>query len=295
MDIDKVLRDNRRSRALIGLSKDKFNELLSVFTQVLIQAQESKDRKRIVGGGRKGNIKEPRQKLFFILFYLKNYPTFDVAAHIFASSKTQTNQWVLNILPILEKTLKRKCVLPERQLNSVEEFYTLFPNVKEVMIDGVERPIERSKKDKNQRNNYSGKKRRHSRKNVIVVDKDKRILINTKSKKGKTHDKKILDKSHILYNIPDNISVIADTGFQGIQHIHNNTLIPKKNLKSKPLTQYDKQLNKLISSIRIVVEHAISGIKRFRVVSNVFRGKNGRDDQIFNVCAGLWNFHLLKV
>jgi hypothetical protein len=292
MDIDKILRDQRRSRALIGLSKLKFEELLKEFSIELNKHLNNKKRIRIVGGGRKGNIKEPRQKLFFILFYLKNYPTFDVAAHIFASSKTQTNNWVKNILPVLEATLKRKCVLPVRQLSSVEEFYTLFPNIKEVMIDGLERPIERSQKNKNQRNNFSGKKKRHTRKNVIVVDSKKRILINVKSKKGKTHDKKILDKSQILNHIPQKVSIIADTGFQGIQHIHENALIPKKNLKSKPLTKLDKEMNKLISSTRIVVEHAIAGIKRFRITSNIFRNKNGMDDKIFNICAGLWNYHL---
>lgn len=295
MDINKVLNNKRRSMALIGMNKEKFQELLESFTKVLIESLNSKDRKRIVGGGRKGNIKEPIQKLFFILFYLKNYPTFDVAAYVFASSKTQTNKWVLNILPVLEKTLKRKLVLPERQIRSIEEFYTLFPDVKEVMIDGLERPVERSKKDKNQRGNYSGKKKRHTRKNVIVTDSKKRILINIKSKKGKTHDKKMLDKSMILNHIPNSVSIVADTGFQGIQHIHENTLISKKNLKSKPLTEEDKKMNRLISSTRIVVEHAIAGIKRFRIVSQVFRNKGGIDDKIFNICAGLWNYHLKQV
>lgn len=278
--------------ALIGMSKEKFEILLEEFTKVLIDNLNNKDRIRMVGGGRKGNIKEPKQKLFFILFYLKNYPTFDVAAHIFASSKTQTHLWCQKILPILEKTLKRKCVLPVRKISSIEEFYTLFPDVKEVMIDGLERPVERSKKSKNQRGNYSGKKKRHTRKNVIITDSKKRVLINLKSKKGKTHDKKILDKSNTLNHIPEDVSAVADTGFQGIQHVHENTFIPKKNLKSRPLTKEDKEMNRLISSARIVVEHAISGIKRFRIVSQVFRNKNGIDDRIFNICAGLWNYHL---
>lgn len=292
MDIELILNNTRRSMALIGLSKQKFETLLVTFTHVLQDHLESKQRKRIPGGGRKGNIKDPRQKLFYILFYLKNYPTFDVAAYIFGSSKTCTCEWVQRILPVLEKTLKRKLVLPTRQIRSVQEFYDKFPGIQEVLLDGLERPIERSKKDKNQRNNYSGKKKRHTRKNVVMTTEKKKILFVSPSKKGKTHDKKIVDKSQILYHIPQEVSVLTDTGFQGIQHIHSNTLLPKKNVRSKPLSYADKQLNKLVSSVRVAVEHAIAGMKRFRVVSSVFRGKNGTDDSMTAITAGLWNYHL---
>ena len=151
MDIEKALNNPRLIKALIGMSKEEFLNLLPTFTQILIEEAESKKRKRKIGGGRKGNIKKPEQKLFYILFYLKAYPTFDVAAFIFGSSKTRTNQWTLNILPILEKTLKRKIVLPKKQLKSIDEFFNLFPGVKEVMIDGVERPIQRPKKNKKQK------------------------------------------------------------------------------------------------------------------------------------------------
>lgn len=90
MDIDKVLNNQRLSRALIGLSKASFLSLLPAFTQIVREQAESKERKRAIGGGRKGNIKEAKQKLFFILFYAKTYPTFDVAAFVFASSKSCT-------------------------------------------------------------------------------------------------------------------------------------------------------------------------------------------------------------
>lgn len=44
--------------------------------------------------------------------------------------------------PILEETLGHKLALPEWKLASVEEFMTRFPEVKRVMIDGTERPIQ---------------------------------------------------------------------------------------------------------------------------------------------------------
>ena len=58
------------------------------------------------------------------------------------------------------------------------------------------------------------------------------------------------------------------------------------------LTDNEREMNRLISSVRIGVEHAIGGIKRFRSVSEIFRDKNGWDDKLVNIAVGLWNFHL---
>jgi hypothetical protein len=265
--------------ALIGLTKEKFNKLLITFSQILEESLLSKKRKRKIGGGRKGNIKEARQKLFFILFYLKNYPTFDVCAFLFASSKTSTCDWQKEILPLLEKTLGRKLSLPKRQINSPEEFFALFPFAKEVMLDGVERPTIRSKKSKAQSKHYSGKRKRHTRKNLLLVDSKKNILLLTKTKHGRVHDKKMSDKNILATRIPEEVSLLVDTGFQGVQKQHLNTLIPKKKPKGGLLTEAEKAWNKLISSTRIVVEHAIGGMKRFGAASHIFRNKNGIDDQ----------------
>jgi transposase len=292
MNIEKILKNRRLCSALIGITPDEFKQLLVLFTNTLLHIQSSKKRTRKVGGGRNGNIKTPTQKLFYILFYVKCYPTNDMSAFIFGSSKTRTQIWNQNILPILEKTLGYACVLPVRHLSSVEEFYALFPGVKEVMIDGIERPIQRPRKDKPQKKHYSGKKKRHTRKNNIIVNKKKEILMLSPTKHGKVHDKKLSDKFLMTEHIPESVNLLADSGFTGIPKIHNNTLIPKKKTKTKPLTLKDKAMNRLISSSRIVVENAIAGIKKLRSLSDVFRGKNGSDDTLMLIGCGLWNFHI---
>lgn len=292
MDIDKVLANPRLVRAVLGVSKTEFFSLLATFEQVLLEEQTAKKRKRAVGGGRIGKIKPARNKLFFILWYIKVYPTFDVAAYVFGSSKTKTHVWVHDILPVLEKTLKRKIVLPKRKIRTPEEFLAAFPEAQEVLIDGMERPTTRSKKDKIQKKHYSGKKKRHMRKNTVITDTKKQILALSPTKHGKVHDKKQLDKSTILNKIPECITVYADTGYLGIQHQHENTLLPHKRPPKGVLTDEQKWWNREVSKVRIKVEHAIGGIKRFRAVSDIFRGKNGSDDRITLVAAGLWNLHL---
>ena len=292
MDIDKVLNNKRLVSGILGVTKEEFLSLLPTFEQIVREDAESKKRKRAVGGGSNGKIKEARKKLFFILVYLKTYPTFDLAAFIFASSKSRTHVWAHKILPLLEKTLGRKVVLPKRQIRTLEEFLSLFPGIKEALIDGVERPMQRPKKSKTQKKTYSGKKKRHTRKNIVITDPKKTILVLTPSKNGKVHDKKLSDKALAVVNLPQEVSLLADTGFVGITKQHENTLIPKKKPKGGELTEDDRAMNKLISSVRIKVEHAIGGIKRFRAVSEIFRNKKGWDDKLVLVSAGLWNFHV---
>ena len=92
-------------------------------------------------------------KLFYILLYLKIYPTFDVAGFLFDTDRSRTCRWVQQYLPVLEKTLGKTCDLPKRKIRSVEEFLKEFPEVKDVLIDGTEGRINRPTNPKNQKKN----------------------------------------------------------------------------------------------------------------------------------------------
>ena len=84
---------------------------------------------------------------------------------------------------------------------------------------------------------------------------------------GKRHDKKIADEENPTY--PENIGVYQDTGFQGYAPDGVKTFQPQKKPKGKELTPEQKEHNRLISSIRIVIEHIIAGIKRCRIVNTL--------------------------
>ncbi|MFH1564702.1 MAG: transposase family protein [bacterium] len=69
--------------------------------------------------------------------------------------------------------------------------------------------------------------------------------------------------------------------------------MPAKASKKHPLTFEQKQNNRIISGVRVISEHAISGYKRFKAASDVYRNKlENMDDKMNLVCAGLWNLHL---
>ncbi|MFH1565404.1 MAG: transposase family protein [bacterium] len=295
VNIKAAFKSDRTMKALTGMTIYEFNSLLISFEKNFKAHKKiiNKFRKRLrkEGGGSKHNLDTIEKKLFFILFYIKCYPTCDLSAFYFGVHRAQPPRWVRSLLSILEKTLDYEIVLPERQISSVEEFQKKFPEIKDIFIDGTERPIQRPKNGKKQKKNYSGKKKRHTKKNIIASDKDRKVLFLSKTKAGKTHDKKTLDKSSLIENIPDNVTCWFDTGFIGVNK--NNIMMPKKKSKNRPLTEAERQENRIISGIRVLSENAINGPKRFGAISNIFRSRMAElDDKLMNVACGLWNYHL---
>jgi hypothetical protein len=296
ININKILGKDRLLRAMTGLNRKAFENLLEKFEKVYNEEEEKKGkrpRKRKRGGGRKGRLASMAEKLFYILFYVKCYPTFDLASVLFDFDRSQAHRWVHKLQEILEKTLGEKQVLPLRQIHSVEEFLEKFPMVKKVIVDGTERAISRPKNEEKQRENYSGKKKRHTRKNIVASDKEKKILVLTTTKTGKTHDKKIQEEEDFILGIPEKIEVLADSGFQGLQKQYENIRLPKKKPRGGELTKEEKEKNKELAKERVVVENAIGGVKRYNAVSHIYRNRIiDFDDKLMLTACGLWNFYL---
>ena len=231
----------RLCKALTGLTKAEFDALLPGFTNAwqIIHATK-KGRQRKVGGGKKGKLPTMADKLAFVLLYLKCYPTFDLLGFLTGRERTRCCRSVQTLLPVLAMTLGRQLVLPKRKISSVEEFFKTFPEAKEVFVDGTERPVQKPKKLKKRNKLYSGKKKGTTRKTVVVNDGNRRVLILTPTKSGRRHDKRIADKYDVVKVIPRMVTVWTDTGFQGIQHRHENTVLPAKATKNKPLTSEQK-------------------------------------------------------
>ena len=134
------------------------------------------------------------------------------------------------------------------------------------------------------------------KKSIIAVTDKKKVLIATQTKSGRRHDKRLADKVSLFEHIPERVAVWVDTGFQGILKQHANTCIPKKHGRGKPLSDDEKENNRIISSFRVVVEHAIAGIKRFKDYSDIWRNKiQNLDDSIMRIVCGLWNLHIATV
>lgn len=297
INVTRALRSDRLLKALTGLSVAEFKALLPAFSDALAKTTRTKkaDRQRAVGGGRKHTLADPQAKLFFILFYLKCYPTFDLAGFFFGVDRSRAWHWVQELLPLLETTLDWQAVLPKRKIRSVEDFMAQFPQIKDVFIDGTERPVQRPQKAKAQRKHYSGKQKDHTLRNLIMTTDQTYILWLSPTKPGARQDYHRFKQAQIGERIPAEVGVWVDLGFVGIKKDHPDlaVLIPHKRSKLKPLTPAQKAENRVISAFRIVVEHALAGIKRFRCLTDTYRNKGqALADQFMLIACGLWNYHL---
>jgi hypothetical protein len=128
-------------------------------------------------------------------------------------------------------------------------------------------------------------------KNNLLCDSQKRILWLSKTFDGSVHDKKIVDEQSIHF--PAGITLWQDSGFQGYNPKNVTVKMPTKKPKGKELTQEQKEENRKISSFRILVEHAIGGVKRSRIVKERFRcTKFAFEDTVMLIACGLNNFRM---
>jgi predicted DNA-binding protein YlxM (UPF0122 family) len=235
---EELRRDKRKFLALTSLTDKEFKDLLPHFAQAYSEVYESdktlagKKRKRAVGGGRKSVLDEIEQKLLFILVYQKDYPLQVIMAELFGISQSSVNEWIHRLLPVLGSALDKMGLMPERQGKAFAKTEQKQAQKPKYIIDGTERRRHRPKDQAKQALHYSGKKKAHSDKNVLIVQAtSKRVCYLSPTHPGKTHDKKVADQAKIRY--PKAATLHKDTGFQGYEPKLKRTYQPKKILSVK--------------------------------------------------------------
>jgi hypothetical protein len=295
--VEYALTSDRTMKALTGLTRSAFRALIPAFDQALYEKalHRAQPRQRLPGGGGPATLKTAEAKLFFILMYVKCYPTFDVAGVLYGVHRSRAHRWTQDWLPVLEKTLGQKMVLPERQIHQVEAFFHRFPTAQTLFIDGSERPTQRPQDSTEQKNYYSGKKKRHTRKHLFIGDDQRRILALSPPAPGSHHDYTMFKDWHPPDRLPDGVIYWTDSGFQGLRTDYPQCPViqPQKKPRGQKLNNLDQWCNALRARIRIVVEHAIGGVKRFGAVAQTYRNRGAQfEDRLTLVACGLWNWHL---
>jgi hypothetical protein len=228
-----IERDRRKCLPLTGLTFPEFQRLLPAFARSYADlyppalTSAGRPRQRSVGGGRKGALATPEQKLLFILVYLKTYPLQVVMAELFGLSQPGVNYWIHRLLPALQGALAALGALPERDPDDLAEAPLPAEEGRRLIIDGTERRRQRPKNPEKQAAHYSGKKKAHTDKNVVVAGvHSPRIEFLSETYVGKTHDKKIADREGISY--PPGTVLDKDTAFQGYEPAVKETCQAKK-------------------------------------------------------------------
>lgn len=223
------------------------------------------------------------EKLFFILYALKNNPLQEALAASFSLEQEVAHQWFHLLETLLKKALK--AFAPERNSLKVNE---KIQEGQTYLLDATERPIPRDTYQ--QEEFYSGKKKRHSLKNLLLTSLVGSIVFLSITVSGKCADKTIAQQELIL-NKP--VTVYADLAFKALPAEHFTLILPHKKPRNKELTKIKKVQNRLISRTRVKVENHFAHLKVLRIVKDVCRNYklNFRQDIIDTACR-LHNFRI---
>lgn len=157
---DKIRKNPVQFLSLTGFKPEEFDELALDFRIDWEQYSnhftlEGKPRQRIALPRKTNILPSVQDKLLFILVYLKTFPLQELQAATFSMTQPQANIWIHLLSPVLRKTLKRLGELPERNNQKLE---LLLKDCPDVLLDGVERSIQRPLNTEQQQECYSGKK-----------------------------------------------------------------------------------------------------------------------------------------
>lgn len=280
--------------SLTGLKVEEFEALLPSFAAAwytfIQETFQREGRKRAMGGGRKAHLNVLEDKLLFILMYFRLYPTQAVQGFLFGMSQAQANEWIHRLTQVLNQALGYERQLPEREPANLETVLRTCPSL-EFILDGTERRINRPKDKAERKTYYSGKRKTHTVKNLVIHDRGGKVRYLSDTYEGKKHDKAIADEENLKF--PKGSTLWQDNGFQGFAPEGVTLQQPKKKPRNGSLTAIDKLNNQSISSFRVEVEHHISGIKRCQILVQPFR--NWVDhylDDVMETACGLHNFRL---
>ena len=158
--------------------------------------------------------------------------------------------------------------------------------VETLLLDVTEQPIQRPKKTKNRKKYYSGKKKRHTQKVELIMQRNGKIINISKSHPGRKHDFRIRLASDPLPRNPDKF---VDLGYLGLNKVCRHVHLPFKRAKGGRLSKKQKEYNREHSRLRIGVEHKFCELKKFRILGDVYRNFRKKHHLRFNIIAGIVN------
>jgi len=295
----KLVRKPKTFRTFTGLTPEQCNVIYAEIEQQYPKQERKrlgrKNRKRAIGAGRKFK-RSVQDRMLMALMYYRLYITNELLGYLFDLDQSTISRDVKYIEPVIKSCIPipEKMTKKTRRIGTLEELLELFPEMK-AFIDATEQEIPRPKNKRRRKNYYSGKKKKHTVKTQIMVNKKGLILHKTQHKNGKKHDYHVFKKKGPP-PIPPDVEVGVDLGYQGIEKDYPDmkVKIPVKKPKGKELTKKQKRQNKKLRKERVIVEHTISKMKKYRIMGEEFRNRLTRYDRMTSIVCGLVNFTVLS-
>jgi hypothetical protein len=282
-------------RHLTGLTIPAFDALAAEVVPAVEaahrQALDRPNRQRAIGAGGEFGLSTADQVLLSVV-WLRHYPTQEVLGFLFGVSDSTALRAVRRCLPALERAGQDAMRMPDPGPGRRKRLPALLADTPglAVVIDSFEQRTHRPRR--RQRAYYSGKKKAHTLKSQVAVDEDTgRVVDVSDSVPGPWADIKLLKKSRLLKRLPEGVGGIGDLAYVGIADLHPKGLgaAPRRKPRGQDRPPEDRRYNRAFSRRRIVVEHAIGRLRRFRSLSHVNRHRRKGHAARVRAVAGLVN------
>ena len=267
------------------------DKLESEWMEREIRRLSSRTRINTIGQGRHYEIGEFPNLVLCTLLYLRTSIGYELLGLLCGVDKTTVRRVVTRTLPLLQDRFMPDTPLnpKKRRTNNLDDLLKEFPELKDVIFDGTELPIKRPKRY--QKRSYSGKKKRHTKKVQLALDKKTMLVVGiSPPRRGRMHDKRQVETTGWNERLSPSVLRWGDLGYQGMA----GWRIPHKKPRGGTLTLSQKRYNKRLAKERIVVEHGIRRMKVFRRIGETVTAKT--DDLLFTTlraAANLSNFKWL--
>jgi hypothetical protein len=138
---------------------------------------------------------------------------------------------------------------------------------------------------------YSGKKKRHMLKHLLLINTTLRIVFLRATAPGSIHAKRMAAMTP--YPLPAGSQLLQDVGLQGFTLEGVEILQPTKKPRGKELTPAQQVDNHEIARRRVRIEHVNSRVKRCRILQETIRmWKDGIRDMVMEIGCALHNFRV---
>jgi hypothetical protein len=281
-----------RIKALFGFAPEVLGEMLIIVLPEIERRREEglrnrANRKRVyvANDGRPREV-TALKKVLMSLIYLRHNVRHEVVGGMFRYSADTSENAFAEVVPIMRDIFPSEKWEAEKKWNRKEKEWKP-DEIDYVIVDSFETAVCRPSIDEKQKKIYSGKKKEHTLKTQILTDEKGEILEIDAGHNGPKADIKLYEEKNISKWI-EGKDFLGDKAYQSSRHPEIKT--PHKKPKGRELSEEQKRENKVLSSMRIVVEHAIRRVKSFKILRKDYRLARGLFRMTASAVVGLIQF-----
>jgi len=296
----------RKLYRMTGLTLDQFQMLTTRLGPLWTQAERvrlsQRRRQHAIGQGRKYKLATIADKLVCVLAFYRFYLTDELLGWLVGLDASTVCRLQQRLEPLIEQaadprlglSLRRRLPPGVKKIGTWEKLLEVCPEFAEVMTDATEQPRQRPPR-RSQRRWYSGKRKRHTVKTQLTVNKVGRVLLVSASVPGRVHDYRLFQREGTAEHVPRAAPHYVDLGYDGAPTDYPtcHLVVPVKRRRNhRLLTRAERGFNRLQARRRIVVEHVFCRMKHYQVLVQVYRHRIADYNRRFRNVAALVNFRL---